>query len=948
MTIAKHKDRTNKTKQAYDFFIGKGYTPEQASGIVGNLLKESNLNTTAEGDIGYSGGSSFGIAQWRGERLKNLQNKYGNKWRDFNSQLEFIDWELNNTELKAGKALKNSKNVFEAGAVISDLYERPKVKFNQDVKRQKFVIDVYKSLANSDYKEVLTQEKEETLTTDVNNLEFIQATPIFAGVPDVAETEEKDKDIEEVKQQTAEYNFLQEIQNSPERETLAQEQPQQRQQTEAPNYLEQYEQISQFIDSPIVAQQGGTWQKQQEKVKAEKLAKLRELLKDKDIVKNLEKEAEQRRSQSTTERTTTQADATKTARTNNPDKTSLTARNKTDKEIAEERQVRIDAQEQANAQPFDWNNFRQSLADRSQATGDALRISNEPNFFDDYLNPASMIGSMADNLGQAPLRAQQEDSYIPYVTAVGTPLAVGALAGIGTQNTGQFVNNLANPLAGTGNMYNYLGDSSMDLPKSFLDKLKNKKASIDASDFIKEDLLDPETIKRATDLGLDPEILEQAIKNLTVKSNPTKSYYNSTDLELNISPNQIGKTPEQEIMAGVFNSKSPNFTANEVGSHETGHFLQDRNFYKEFDLKLQGVQPTKIDEMLEELTLKNEISDYFAQKNKKYFSNPTEKYPFFREYRQGMRDSGILKNKWDEITPEMVDEFYKIKPESRLNTFMELNDKNKNLLREVSKIAPVVAPAIGTTYLTTQTENKQQGGNIIPSEIPDPINGIIYDPNEERTRYDSRLDRIILTPQSNFAPRQSVVNHEKYHKYQYDSGRSNFDIAHNTENQMWAKMQKRPQLPTTDSEYYTFHNRKALENELDVNSLKQKGDFRFIPNEILYNKILDRQQYENPYSLEGEATQYERSLYRQQGGEYTQAELDFLSEIAIKDNEGYRNPANKNKIVEINSPSISMKGIKQPILAISKQTGEKKKLNPEQDYIFKNTQQVIEIPFFKK
>lgn len=93
------------------------------------------------------------------------------------------------------------------------------------------------------------------------------------------------------------------------------------------------------------------------------------------------------------------------------------------------------------------------------------------------------------------------------------------------------------------------------------------------------------------------------------------------------------------------------------------------------------------------------------------------------------------------------------------------------------------------------------------------------------------------------------------------------------------------------------------------------------------------------------ATQTEN---KQQGGQYTENELAFLSEIAIKDNEGYRNPANKNKVVEINSPSISMKGIKQPIIAISKQTGEKKKLNPEQEFTFKNTKQVIEIPLFKK
>lgn len=304
------------------------------------------------------------------------------------------------------------------------------------------------------------------ITPDFTNLETPIQTPTFAE-----QEQEVDKDVAEVEQKTNEYNFLEELYKSPQRqEEQQQEQVQQAPQT---NLLESFAQISEFVEAPLF-QQGGTWQQQQARVKAEKDAKLRELLKDRDVVKRLKEESAQRGTQPTTERTTTQVDATKTVRTNNPDKTSLTARNKTDKEIAEERQTRIDAQTQANAQPFDWSNFRQSLADRSQATGDALRVSNEPNLFDDYLNPFAMIGSMADNLGQAPLRAQQEDSYIPYVTAVGTPLAVGAVAGMGTQSTGQFVNNVANPLAGFKNPFakkatrvadadNFLPDVPMEL-----------------------------------------------------------------------------------------------------------------------------------------------------------------------------------------------------------------------------------------------------------------------------------------------------------------------------------------------------------------------------------------------------------------------------------------------------------------------------------------------------
>jgi hypothetical protein len=59
-----------------------------------------------------------------------------------------------------------------------------------------------------------------------------------------------------------------------------------------------------------------------------------------------------------------------------------------------------------------------------------------------------MVGNMASNLGQAPLQAEQSDSYLPYITSIGTPLTVGALGGLGASSNAQFVNNLTNPVAG--------------------------------------------------------------------------------------------------------------------------------------------------------------------------------------------------------------------------------------------------------------------------------------------------------------------------------------------------------------------------------------------------------------------------------------------------------------------------------------------------------------------
>ena len=69
----------------------------------------------------------------------------------------------------------------------------------------------------------------------------------------------------------------------------------------------------------------------------------------------------------------------------------------------------------------------------------------------------------------------------------------------------------------------------------------------------------------------------------------------------------------------------------------------------------------------------------------------------------------------------------------------------------------------------------------------------------------------------------------------------------------------------------------------------------------------------------------------------------------IKDNMGYWNPDNWGKVVEIDSPNITMKNVEYgPLLGISKQTGERKVMLPGKDYTFANTKQVIEKPLNKK
>lgn len=113
--------------KAREFFVSKGWTPEQASGIVGNLMVESGLKTDQTGDKGRA----YGIAQWHPDRQEDFKRMYNKDIREasFEEQLAFVDWELNNSEAGAGKKLKATKSYSDAALAVSAYYERPNKKY---------------------------------------------------------------------------------------------------------------------------------------------------------------------------------------------------------------------------------------------------------------------------------------------------------------------------------------------------------------------------------------------------------------------------------------------------------------------------------------------------------------------------------------------------------------------------------------------------------------------------------------------------------------------------------------------------------------------------------------------------------------------------------------------------------------------------------------------------
>lgn len=250
-TIKDYKNKVKKEEEAYNYYVSKGWLPHQALGIVGNLLHESDLNTNAEGDIGYKGGSSRGLAQWRGKRLESIKQRYGNNWTDFKNQLEFVDWELRNTHKKAGEALKEAKDVDNAGRIFSDLYEIPAKKWNQAKDRRDKVYRLSEKFKGE------LQINNKGITNDFIDFEIPTNNSNFATVPDVYKEEENksDETIQEVKNKTNEYNFLTDLYNQ-EPQTI-QEQPQEQQIIPQTDVLGTFNSVSKFVDSPLM-QQGGS------------------------------------------------------------------------------------------------------------------------------------------------------------------------------------------------------------------------------------------------------------------------------------------------------------------------------------------------------------------------------------------------------------------------------------------------------------------------------------------------------------------------------------------------------------------------------------------------------------------------------------------------------------------------------------------------------------------
>lgn len=135
------------TRYATQWLIERGYEPHIAAGLTGNLMQESGpgLDTRAVGD----NGNAFGAGQWNGPRRRALlqfAKERGAAADDLDTQLEFLDWEMNNTERGARDAIMAARTPEDAARIASEKFWRPGVPHIE--RRQSYARQVFEALAD--------------------------------------------------------------------------------------------------------------------------------------------------------------------------------------------------------------------------------------------------------------------------------------------------------------------------------------------------------------------------------------------------------------------------------------------------------------------------------------------------------------------------------------------------------------------------------------------------------------------------------------------------------------------------------------------------------------------------------------------------------------------------------------------------------------------------------
>jgi hypothetical protein len=120
---------TKKERKEYTFqyFLNAGYTYNQSRGITENLSKLQFISGFRGSDK-LSG--AFGLAEWKAQRFINLKS-FSSLYKNFSTQLDFIQWELNGTFRSANIRLLNTDK-FGGGEGSMYIFAKHYLKFDTE------------------------------------------------------------------------------------------------------------------------------------------------------------------------------------------------------------------------------------------------------------------------------------------------------------------------------------------------------------------------------------------------------------------------------------------------------------------------------------------------------------------------------------------------------------------------------------------------------------------------------------------------------------------------------------------------------------------------------------------------------------------------------------------------------------------------------------------------
>ena len=114
---------SDNARYVFDRLKAAGYTDEQAAGVIGSLIQESNLDPGAKNPDS----KMYGIMQWDTNRRNQFKKIIGRdiQGSSIKEQVDFMLWEAENTEKRGWSKVKQSKTSAEAADAHTRYVERP-------------------------------------------------------------------------------------------------------------------------------------------------------------------------------------------------------------------------------------------------------------------------------------------------------------------------------------------------------------------------------------------------------------------------------------------------------------------------------------------------------------------------------------------------------------------------------------------------------------------------------------------------------------------------------------------------------------------------------------------------------------------------------------------------------------------------------------------------------